>query len=332
MEKEKTYLNKDLYGQSYDEFCDAVKMPELGDDFIERLEWSLMLLSGKYSDMRIGGAIRSYSLGTFDGAWLIDVEKLGGQDDKLIFFSPLGGLQAGPEIIPNLNIKTLSIGEMAQLQKFRTVELKDRRHIPLSKLKNVTEWRLAHYDTKRESWYGHEQGLGYNGFMKTTGEEELNAILPAYISLQPGYAIREPFYYLKDEDGKLTPEARDIIKGLNMAYQISLTGYYEWFVYIRETDKSLGIKVPILPEASKEVFAMRDIPEGGKRKKAICNFVSQHYRTINASDYNNEAREVLVRKHLRGENKFNWRGLQVNIIPSDYDLNRVKTSKKFLRK
>ena len=117
-----------------------------------------------------------------------------------------------------------------------------------------------------------------------------------------------------------------------MSYQVALTGYYEWFVYIREDDNGLGVKIPILPEASKEIFALRDVPRGAQRKKAICNFVSEHYRTVGEGRFSEEDRKVLVKKHFRGENKFNWRGLQVNIIPSEYDLNRVKTTKKFIAK
>ncbi|GAJ22337.1 unnamed protein product, partial [marine sediment metagenome] len=122
----------------------------------------------------------------------------------------------------------------------------------------------------------------------------------------------------------------DDIKTVNMAYQMALTNYYEWYVFIREHPDAVGIKVPILPESSKEIFQLRNIPEGQERKKAICNFVRQHYRTIKAA-YNEEERQVLVRKHLRGETKFNWRGLEVNIIPADYDIMKTRTRKKFIK-
>ena len=72
---------------------------------------------------------------------------------------------------------------------------------------------------------------------------------------------------------------------------------------------------------------MRNLPEGKTRKRAIVNYVKDHYRTIKG--YNNNEREVLVQKHLRGDLKFNWRGLEVHITPSAYDLKRIKTQKKF---
>ena len=72
---------------------------------------------------------------------------------------------------------------------------------------------------------------------------------------------------------------------------------------------------------------MRNIPEGKQRKVAIVNFVKEHYRTIKG--YNDNEREVLIQKHLRGELKFNWRGLEVHITPSPYDLRKTKTNKKF---
>ena len=74
---------------------------------------------------------------------------------------------------------------------------------------------------------------------------------------------------------------------------------------------------------------MRDVPEGKKRRASIINFVKEHYRTVNIID--EEKSRILIKKHFRGELKFRWRGLEVRITPSEYDLNRVKTKKKIKR-
>ena len=74
----------------------------------------------------------------------------------------------------------------------------------------------------------------------------------------------------------------------------------------------------------------RNLPEGASRKKAIVNIVKDHYRTIKG--HNDNERQVLIQKHIRGELKFNWRGLEVHITPSPYDLRTIKTSKKFLKR
>ena len=65
------------------------------------------------------------------------------------------------------------------------------------------------------------------------------------------------------------------------------------------------------------------------REQQIVNFVKDHYRTIKG--YNNNERKILVQKHLRGDLKFNWRGLEVHIIPSPYDMRTINTKKKPIR-
>jgi hypothetical protein len=112
-----------------------------------------------------------------------------------------------------------------------------------------------------------------------------------------------------------------------MALQLSLTYDYEWSCYIKEKPDSLGVRIPIHPSSSKEVFMMRNLPEGKTRKRAIVNFVKDHYRTIKG---NGNERKVLIEKHFRGDLKFNWRGLEVHVTPSPYDLRKYKSNKKFL--
>lgn len=108
--KEKDYINKEIYSQTEEEFAQSVRLPEIEDDFIAKLEWALLFLSGKYSDMRHSDARNALqSLKHFDGAWLLAVDRLGrGKDgDDIQVFAPFTGMQVSPEMFPDLNITTL---------------------------------------------------------------------------------------------------------------------------------------------------------------------------------------------------------------------------------
>lgn len=368
MTPEKDYINKDIFNQTEEEFQQRVKLPEIEDDFLAKLEWSLLFLSGKYSDMRHSDARNSIrSIKAFDGAWLLNVNRLYDQSktENIKVLAPFRDLQVAPEMFPDLNITFMDIKDTAQLQKFRVLSFKERRGL-MSKYKYILSHKFAYYDASKEKWYGIEEGYGYNGVLDLTTdfarkyvaeckdmddteikkrlkESETpvyNIILPIPCVLKPRYGFHPEYikkwetYFYDVAFGKSTDDIEDDVRqalgSVNIAYQVALTGYYEWFVYIRETPDSVGFKIPIMPEASKEVFVMRDIPEGKTRKKAIVNFVREHYRTKPNTNFNEEERRSLVRKHFRGENKFNWRGLEVHIIPSQYDLNKIASSKKFL--
>lgn len=327
-EKVKDYINADLASLSFEEFSekfDTVK-PD-NNNFIDNLEWALLYLNAektaspiRYNEMKES----LFNLNTFDGAWLIDVDRVGSDEKNgLGFFRPLGTCQATLNMFKDFNVKIFGLGAgdkdaMTYLQKFRLMEPKEVRHI--KGLPKVIERRYA-VISKDEKWY-------------TTGDYQLNKEIEmnGNIVSVPVPTSINPNYYIRKEDISehiKSPEYMELVKQYNMAMNVKLTGYYEWFVYIKEDEKSLGVKIPVAPEAAKEVFALRETQEGARRKKAICHFVKEHYRTVK-SEYNEEERQTLVKQHLRGETKFNWRGLQVHIIPAEYDLNRIKTKKKFV--
>lgn len=319
--KNAEFINDDLQ---------TAKLPEIRDDFIAKLENAIMFLN--YRDLSIwhSEAHNKVHLNNFDGAWLIDISLKHGKDDKFIF-SPFGDLQVTPDMFPNLNIKMLNLsGDIGHLSKYRFLDLKEKRH--LENYKYIFSQRFAFLDYGKQKWWTNEDGYGFNHIYKVqnTDDDDFNVILPRPTSLKPGY------YYDKvlvnnriDEDLKdKNSMYYQTIRNFHVALQLSLTYDYEWSCYIKEKPDSLGIRIPIHPSSSKDVFMMRNIPEGKDRKKAIVNFVKEHYRTI--KDYNDNERQILIQKHLRGDLKFNWRGLEVHIIPSPYDLRKTKTTKKFL--
>jgi hypothetical protein len=66
------------------------------------------------------------------------------------------------------------------------------------------------------------------------------------------------------------------------------------------------------------LFKDRDKPEFGRRK-SLLHWVRKHWRQTSTLE---ESRAV--RQHLRGITNFQWRGLQVSIIPAEYELETMK--------
>lgn len=337
-EQVKHFINADLANLSYEEFSEKfnVSVPQT-NDFIENLEWALLFLDSHqkcspwgYSELKED----CFNLNTFDGAWLFAVDRLGGMGDDLKFLAPKTTCQATINMFKTFNVKVFDFGarkvenekdRMLYMQKFRVMDPKEVRHLR-QYAPYIVEDRLAFMDAACK-WYTKGQ---YRAALPTKVDVDGNPITitcPIPVTLNPNYYITQKAVrdFIRSEDFQKESDR------LNMMINVRLTAYYEWFVYIRENEKSIGVKLPVAPENAKEIFALRDIPEGQKRKKAICHFVKEHYRNVRTRpEYDEEKRQALVKQHLRGETKFNWRGLQVNIIPAEYDLNRIKTRKKFL--
>lgn len=333
-EEVKEFINADLANVSIEEHQKLFDAPiPSSNDFIENLEWGLLYLNGDKhaSPIRHSELMEHhFNLNTFDGAWLINVDRVGGAVDSLKFLSPYTDCQPTIDMFDSVNVKILNFGNKQEdqstyLRKMRLMDAKEIRH--LRNMRYVIEDRMA-FVSKEEKWYTWGQYRCCLPHKMEVNKKLITVHIPVPISMNPNYYIKDKHVteYMKDDDYKKEIDA------LNMVLSMKLTSYYEWFLYIKEDDKSIGLKIPVEPESTKEVFALRDLPEGHKRKKAICNFVKEHYRNIKIKpEYDEEKRQVLVRQHLRGETKFNWRGLQVNIIPAEYDLKRVKTTKKFIK-
>ena len=321
MEAVKTFKNAELVKDN----LQTAGLPKIRKDFIAKLENALMFLSYKDLSMWHSEAINKVHLKNFDGAWLLDVSLKHKENEEFVL-SPFGDLQVTPDMFPKLNLKMLNLsGEIGHLSKYRFLEPKEKRH--LENYKYIFSERFAFLDYGKQKWWTNEKGYGFSNMYMA--ESDTNIILPRPTPLKAGYT-----YEKKLVDQKIADDLKDndsmylqTIRNFHMALQLSLTYDYEWSCYIKEKPDSLGVRIPIHPSSSKEVFMMRNLPEGKTRKRAIVNFVKDHYRTIKG---NGNERNVLIKKHFRGDLKFNWRGLEVHITPSPYDLRKYKSNKKFL--
>lgn len=318
----KTYKNKEMLTND----LSTVKLPKIRNEFIAKLENALMFLSYKNLQTWHSDAIKPVHLNQFDGAWLVDISLRHGDGENFTFKPFDRELQVTPDMFPSMNIKTMNLsGDVGMLRKVRLLGSKEKRH--LAKYRYIFSEKAAFLDYGKQRWWSFEDGYGFDKFRE---DERGKMAIPIPTSLSSGHQFdsREVFRRMKEDVKNPESYYMTALAHFHVALQLSLTYYYEWSCYIKETPDSLGVRIPIHPSSSKEVFMMRNIPEGKSRRRAIVNYVKDHYRTI--TDFNDKERQILIKKHFRGELKFKWRGLEVHVTPSPYDLKMIKTKKKFI--
>jgi hypothetical protein len=100
-----------------------------------------------------------------------------------------------------------------------------------------------------------------------------------------------------------------------VAIAIALRHRYEWGVSLG-FDQSPSVRFATDPTGIKDIFRIRDLPEGKDRREALFTWVVQHWR----QDRQDPETEIYVRKHLRGAINFNWKGFNCQILPSQFDI------------
>ena len=113
---------------------------------------------------------------------------------------------------------------------------------------------------------------------------------------------------------------------LRVAFMSSyrMTMRYEWQIGIGRQDGG-SVLIPIDRAGCSEAFRLRDIPEGKSRRTALRHFVESHLRRRPGSE--EWAGDVEVRRHLRGETKFLWNGLRVELFLFRYDVDDLASDK-----
>ena len=319
-----TFTNLDLL-VSEKRFSEEVKQDFIDDSFIDQVEWAMIMIQSKMKQMFHADHIREVKMSSFDKSYLI----ASGVDEvasPLIFFKGFDSLQATPNMFPNLNFKIMTIGgksddSIVYLSKTKELSLVERRGLYVPK-RYAIDYSFAFFNQKTESFYADREGFSVNDkfFHKdilTDGEKITDLISP--ISLKPGYRTFEPITWYSEDLIDLKT------RNINMSYQIALTMFYEWSLYIKEYN-NIGIIIPISPAILSEIYntSMLNFED----RKRMLHFVREHYRRKPMSEDNDYS--IYVQKYLRGEYKFNYRGFSAEIIPPKYDLNRINTRKKFI--
>lgn len=73
------------------------------------------------------------------------------------------------------------------------------------------------------------------------------------------------------------------------------------------------------PVGAREVFRLRDLPNGANRRAALLHWVAEHWRK-RRKDPTEEAK---VRAHLRGATAFVWNGLTCRVRPAEFDVEQA---------
>lgn len=344
---------KDFELSNYGLFDSELKI----DSFISAVEWALILLDlqDKPATLVYNSGGNKYGLNVFNGAnlWANNVEDI--DKNNSFYFAPqyvdLNLHTLGIDT-KDINFKILNIDNEKEVK----VSLLQYVFMPKSKMRGlksvpypVIAQRVA-FLGKTEKWFTQENYFklfkNNENFLKSGGAKRLVE-----------FAIKE--FNIKDVESAIKFASREyhFLEMVNLIHNTSfidkntiknefgqanrnwlfclttaLTEFYQWHLYIREKPDSIGFKVPVAPESFEDVFRLRDTGSTKTgRKKAILHWVEAHIRILNNSQYSEEQREVLVRRHLRGETKFKWNGMEVHIIPSGHDLKKYKTSKKFIK-
>lgn len=121
-----------------------------------------------------------------------------------------------------------------------------------------------------------------------------------------GYRPNEPFY------------ARAPIPQIKFAYRIAFARRYDWRVSLGHVDGPT-ISFVTDPVGAREVFRLRDMPNGKHRRAALKHWVTEHWRKRR----DDPGESIKVRKHIRGAERFTWNGLACRIAPSQFDLERA---------
>jgi hypothetical protein len=104
---------------------------------------------------------------------------------------------------------------------------------------------------------------------------------------------------------------------------IQFSRRYEWRVSLGYIG-SPTISFATDPLGAREVFRLRDLPEGKARRTALRHWVRDHWRKKKRDDPESL---VFVQEHLRGATLFTWNGLLCKVTPARYDLERLEAKK-----
>lgn len=127
---------------------------------------------------------------------------------------------------------------------------------------------------------------------------------------------RSPFGDMNSDVDTVDAKRMEMIAGLQF------TAFYHWKAVLSLGEENMRVGFFVSPAGLRELFRLRDVPEGAKRRTALLHWVSGHSRRISDGDD-----VAWVRKHLRGATKFNWGSLYGEIVPSRDAVREAETEK-----
>lgn len=182
-------------------------------------------------------------------------------------------------------------GSMWQVMRYKALGLKEKRGWPLSHLPTMQAdicyvRENGQYDTARTHFIKHNNT--WKMYFPYNSENPLGS---------------------KDMDDKRTWD-----ENIGVALGMLFCNEFYWTAEIGYQDNP-SVKFHCTPEGSRELFRLRDVPEGKQRRTAIKHWVQTHSRI--KSNYDES---ITIQKYLRGEMNFVWNGLKCIIRPSPSDL------------
>lgn len=103
--------------------------------------------------------------------------------------------------------------------------------------------------------------------------------------------------------------ANEIINATQAALGTAFWVENSFRVYIKPEEAEIGFTIPLETLAiCKDLFRMRDIEAGAKRRKALKHFVAEHFRKKKNTDDLQK-----IKQYLRGADTFTWSGFRCQI-------------------
>lgn len=104
---------------------------------------------------------------------------------------------------------------------------------------------------------------------------------------------------------------REALLGAQIALGIQFNLENQCYVYLRPENAPIGFKYPIDNlQQLRELFSLRDVPDGLKRRAALRHWVARHMRRAPRA----EEKSIEVKHHLRGRESFDWFGIRGTIF------------------
>ena len=135
------------------------------------------------------------------------------------------------------------------------------------------------------------------------------------------YVLNDAYFNIFDGDFRLVNipgsayEEKNPVDGLKKAALLCMGAQFNLenqnYVYLRPEDGEIGFRMPLETLGQvKELFKMRDIPDGRRRRVALRHWVASHMRRKPTKP----DEQVAVREYLRGAKDFSWNGIEGRIV------------------